>query len=329
MDREQLEPGEEAYAQLRLEEKVVCKRGDKFILRFYSPMFTIGGGTVLESNAFKKKRFEKNLLEELKIKESGSSKEILEKIIHTKGNDFPSLRDISIETSMLEENLLQDAQELNKESKILLFNTAKEIYPIHEDLYIKIREELILALEEYHKKYPLRTGMPKEELRTRLLKNAAPKVGDKILQNYIEENVIEQYEDTIRLKCFIPSYSNEQQRIKSYIMERLLTDEFLPLRKDDIASIIKADKSEVDEVLNALISNKEIIKITEEISILTQSFDKSLKLLREFLDEHDSISVGEYRDILGTNRKIAIGLLEFFDQLKITKRDGEKRTLIK
>jgi selenocysteine-specific elongation factor len=329
LDKEELKPGEEAYAQLRLEETTVSKRGDKFILRFYSPMFTIGGGTVLEPNASKKKRFDKNILEELKIKESGSTVEILEKIIFEKRNEFLSLKDISIETSMLEANVIHDTEILVKENKILLFYTGKDIYPIHKDFCEQIKEALVLEIGKYHEKYPLRLGMPKEELRGRLLKNVNSKVADKLFQKYVEENVIEQTEELIKLKGFYPSYTKEQQRIKSYIMEQLLKDEFLPPKKEDIASSTKVDKLEVDEVFNALILNKEIIKINEEVYLNTQSFDKSLKLLNKFISEHDGISVGEYRDILGTNRKVAIGLLEFFDLLKITKRDGEKRTLIK
>lgn len=329
LDRERLEPGEEAYAQLRLEEKVVSKRGDKFILRFYSPMFTIGGGTILEPNAIKKKRFDEDAYEELSIKESGSSKDILEKIIHTKGISFPSLKEISIETSMLEDNLIVDAEILNKEFKIILFNTSKEIYPIHIDHYNKMKESLIYELEQYHNKYPLRCGMPKEEMRNKLLNKAKSKVADQIIQGFIEDSLIEQNGDTIKLKNFITSYTKDQQIIRDYLIERLTKDEFLPPKKDDIASSTMANKEDIDEVFNALVLNDEIIKINDEVYMLKESFDKSLKLLKEYLIEHNSITVGEYRDILGTNRKVSISLLEFFDQLKITKRDGEKRALIK
>lgn len=84
LDKDELHPGEEAYAQLRLEEKIVAKRGDRFILRFYSPMFTIGGGEILDPNPDKKKRFDDDSIEELMILETGSPKHILEEIIKNK-----------------------------------------------------------------------------------------------------------------------------------------------------------------------------------------------------------------------------------------------------
>lgn len=94
-----------------MEEEIVAKRGDPFILRFYSPMFTIGGGgQVLESNPTKKKRFDKEALEELRIKEKGESIDIIENIILDKSYTFPTLKEISTSTAMLEDRVKADVK---------------------------------------------------------------------------------------------------------------------------------------------------------------------------------------------------------------------------
>lgn len=326
LDKEELRPGEEAYAQLRLEEKIASKRGDRFILRFYSPMFTIGGGEVLEPNADKKKRFDDIAIEELQIKETGSSKDILEKIILSKNSEFPSLKEISIHTSMLEENILKDIKILEDEGKILLFTLTKDLYPIHIDYLNHIKNKIIEAIKTYHEKYSLRQGISKEEIRSKIFGNSKSKLADQILQNLLDTKFIDQTNDLLKINGFVPSYTKEQQRIKDVILKS--TDYLLP-RKEDVLLQLQASKEDVDEVYSSMITNKDIIKINDEVYLTTDKYENALELLKKYLITNDGITIGEYRDLLGANRKVSLGILEHLDQLKITKRDGEKRTLIK
>src|SRR5699024_7544004 len=134
-------PGESTYAQLRLEEKVVAKRGDRFVLRYYSPMFTIGGGEILEANPTKKKRYDKRALEELKIKDKEDYSDIIERIILDKSSEFPTLKDISIYTVKPEEGIKKEIEKLKKENKVIVFNLSKDMHIIHIDYFNKIRDE--------------------------------------------------------------------------------------------------------------------------------------------------------------------------------------------
>lgn len=327
LDREELKPGEEAYVQLRLEEKIVSKRGDRFILRFYSPMFTIGGGTVLETNPDKKKRFDPKVIEELKIKESGSSEDIIEKMIQKKGSSFLSVKELSREGAMLEENINQDINTLKESGKILLYTVTKDSYPIHIDYFNLIKENIVDLVNDYHKKYPLRLGISKEEIRSKILGKAKPKVADMIIQDILDLDVLYQKDDLLGIKGFEPSYTDSQKRIMNLLMDKLKNEEYLPPRKEDIAAELSLDKEDIDEVLNYLYTSKEIVKINEEVFLLTESYNKAIEELRVFLKDSGEIAIGDYRDLLKTNRKVAIGLLEHFDGLKITKRVGEKRSL--
>ena len=328
LDKEELKPSEEAFAQLRLEERLVSKRGDRFILRFYSPMFTIGGGEILDPNPEKKKRFDMDAIEDLKIKELGSSTDILEKMILSKNREFPSLKELSTETSMLEEKINNDIQILVNECKVLLYTFTKDSYPIHIDFFNNLKNSILEEIRIYHEKYPLRLGISKEEIRSRILGKAKAKVADKILQSLQRLEVIDQTNDLFKLKDFTPTYTKEQQRIKTTIMDKLSMDEYLPPRKEDIASQLQVNKEDVEEVLSSLFINGDLIKINDEIFLFSKSYEKSIELLREYITENKTISIAEFRDLLITNRKVALGLLEYLDQLKITKRDGEKRTLI-
>lgn len=326
LDKEELMPGEEAYAQLRLEEEIVCKRNDRFILRFYSPMFTVGGGLVLEPNAEKKKRFNQAAIEELKVKELGNTKDILEKLIISKSKEIPSLKEISVYASMLEESILKDVEELVKEGKIIAFNVSKDIYPIHIDTFKQIKAKIQEEIKSYHNRYPLRLGISKEEIRSKVFESIKPKLADLIIQNLLDSNYIVQNKDLLSEFGYIPKYSNQQLKVKNEILNS--SDYSLP-RKEDLTEKHQISKEDIEELFSSLILNKEIIKISDDVFLSQESYDKALEQLKEHLRDKGSISIGEFRDLLNTNRKVALGILEYLDQLKVTKRDGERRTLIK
>lgn len=327
LDRDVLNPGEEAYAQLRLEEEIVAKRGDRFILRFYSPMFTIGGGQVLEPNATKRKRFDKEVLEELRIKEEGESVDIIEKIILDKSPIFPTLKEISIFTAMLEDKVRKEVEKLVQENKIIQFNLTKDLHLIHIQYFDQLKNNIIEELKEFHEKQPLKMGMPKEEIRSKFLKNAKPKVGDRFIDLLIEKGYIEQHKENICIKGFQIEYSSSQLRIKEEIIENYVMNEFLPPKRDELYEKIQGEKEEIDQVLNSLINRDEIIRLDDEILIYRSTYAEALEILKQYIEKNGSITVAEYRDELKTNRKVALSLLEHFDQLKITKRDGDRRVL--
>lgn len=325
LDKDELMPGEEAYAQLRLEEEIVCKRNDKFILRFYSPMYTVGGGVVLEPNAEKKKRFNQAAIEELKVKEIGDSKAILEKLIKSKSKDLPSLKEISVYASMHDESITKDIEELSKEGKIILFNVSKDVFPVHIDSFNQIKTRVEEEIKYYHDKYPLRLGISKEEIRSKVFENTKQKLADLIIQNLLDSSCIVQNKDLLSIFGYEPKYTNKQMKVKDEILSSY--DYSLP-KKEELSEKYQMTKEDIDELFSSLILNKDIIKISDDVFLTQESFEKALDKLRQYLIDKGSLSIGEFRDLLNTNRKVALGILEYLDQLKITKRDGERRTLI-
>ena len=325
LDREYLSPGETGYAQLRLEEPTVAKRGDRFILRFYSPMFTIGGGEILEPNPSKKKRFEKSSIEELRIKEKGNTKEILEKIIKDNSHSFPTIKDISVDTVMNEEEVIREIKRLEEEGKIICIPQLKEIYVIHVEYLNKLESAIEEELKKFHNKKPLKPGISKEEIRNKFFKSAKPKLAESIFNLLFERGKMKQNNDTISLKDFHIVYSKEQEEIANNIKQIYTLDEFMPPKYEEIVSKISANENEISQVYESLIDNGEIINIGEGIYLLKETYDSALKMLIDYLDENESITASKYRDLLNTNRKVSIGLLECFDKDKVTKRIDDKR----
>lgn len=329
LDREVLEPGEEAYAQLRLEEETVAKRGDRFILRFYSPMFTVGGGEVLEPNPSKRKRFDEDSLEELTIKDQGDLSDIIEHIVEEGSKSFLSLKEISKTASMLEATLEDETRKLENEGKIVSFRLSKDIYPIHNNILLGLEDKIKNELEIFHVRYPIRNGIAKEELRSRFLSKAKPRLAEEILDHIVVGGSIRQNRDIISLSGFEPKLNDKQESLKRWILESFEKAGFMPPKQEDLYESSLGSNEETDELLMYLIGTGELTKISEEIYLLPSSLVKARNALDDLMKEAGSISVGGYRDILGTNRKVAIGILEYFDQLKVTRRSGENRVLYK
>lgn len=327
LDKEILNPGEEAYAQLRLEEEVVAKREDRFIIRFYSPMFTIGGGIILEPNPNKKKAMNDDAIEELKVKEHGSQEEIIENIIKEKSQEFLSLKELAAITSILEDNLAVEVDKLKEKDKVISFNLTKDTYIIHMDFYDDIKEKIISEIQDYHTSYPLRLGVSKEEIRGKYLKNAPNKLGELFIQSLIDRGVLAQELEILSLKEFKIEYNQEQLIIKNDIIKILQEKQYLIPKFDEIVDQLQYNKEDVKEVFKSLINKGDIIRLDEEVFILKDLFLKAKDQLINFINENGSIRVAEFRDLLATNRKIALALLESFDQQGITKREDNIRTL--
>ncbi|MGO1469934.1 MAG: selenocysteine-specific translation elongation factor, partial [Tissierella sp.] len=329
LDRDVLNPGENAFAQLRLEEEIVAKRGDRFIIRFYSPMFTIGGGEVVETNPKKHKRFDNELINRLEIKSEGNEEEILEQIILDKSSEFPSLQELISYTSMVEDILKEKIKDLIAKEKIMQFSLTKDIYIIHKDFFNTLIDSIEEELNDFHLKYPLKNGMSKEEIRSKFLNNAPTKLGESVLDRFIELNYLEQDKEYIRLKSFEISLNKEQENIKEKIIKSMEDNGYNPLKTEAMIEELSIDKENFYQVFNYLVNIGEIIKLDESIFLYRKDVDLAINKLVEYINKNTSISIGEFRDLLDSNRKVSIALLEYTDENKVTIRNENERTLYK
>ncbi len=159
LDKEEIGPGESGYVQLRLEEEIALRRGDKFIVRFYSPMETIGGGVVLEPNPTKKKRFHQETIEELERKESGSSEDIIDMHIHNSKDAMMTVAELAKITALSLDEVTEDVKSLEDQGMIKVFHMKKDSYTWHSSNDKAFQTELVEKLSDYHEKHPYRYGM--------------------------------------------------------------------------------------------------------------------------------------------------------------------------
>lgn len=324
LDRDELTPGESCYAQLRLEEEIAVRRRDKFIVRFYSPLETIGGGEIIEPLPLKRKRFDENLIEELKIKEKGTGADVIEKII----KDTKYLLSVSglAKTTALTETEVQDNIEiLEQEEKITLFKVKNDMYVWHKSFEIEIEEKLEKYLFNYHKENKYATGAKKSEIKSKFFPNLKQLLFDVIIQAFVEKGLIKQSDEFISLNYFTIEYDEDYRKIKERALKILDEVKFEFLKIDELAE--KINHPMTDDVLSLMLTEKDLVRINDLVTT-RELYEEAKNILVEFLNKNKKISAAQYRDLINTNRKTAIALLEHFDMLKLTKRIENDRILL-
>lgn len=326
LDRDELSPGESCYAQLRLEEEIAVRRGDRFIIRFYSPMETIGGGEIIEPVQTKKKRFDEDLIEELKIKEKGSNTDVIEKIIKENSKIIPSISEIAKITALSEEEIKKNMEILEEQDKISIFRLKNDTYTYHKDYGRDFETKLDKYIFVFHEENKYKKGVKKSEIKSKFFSKIKQPVFDSLIQAMLEREIIKLDGEFVSLSYFKIKYDENYINAEKEVLNILDRAKFDFIKPDELMSMsFKNIKTE--DLLSLMISDKKIIKINDECIISQKIYDNAKYILVQFIKINEKITAAEYRDLLDTNRKNAIILLEHFDQIKVTKRSGNDRIL--
>lgn len=319
LNEDEIQYGESGYAQLRLEEKIVAKKGDRFIIRSYSPMDTIGGGVIIDTAPKKHKIYDESVIEALKIKEKGELKDILEEYLKLNLSNYITLKELVSYTGEKEEYVKEGLNALIDENKVFCVNK----YYLHISHYQKLKEKIIDILTKYHKQYRLRNGILKEELRSKVDNSLKVKDMDVILNKMAEEKDIKVQDNLVSNYDFEVKFNQKQLSIKKEIEDKSRKNGLNSLMtKDDICNKNKF----YEEVLEAL-TGETIQKLDDAYYIDKKVYENIKKDLLEYLNKNKEITVAQFRDITKSNRKISIVMLEHFDRNRITKRVEDKRIL--
>lgn len=318
LDRDSVGAGESCYAQLRLEEEIAVKTGDRFVLRFYSPVETIGGGVILDSNPFKHKRNDAAVLESLKLKEGGSDREKISAALRDYSARFETLDFLQIQTGIPKE---QFDQQINKLIKDKVAFCVSDNVVIHTDYLNRLKDSAVKLLESYHKENPLREGMKKDEFRNKLIKYEDISVVDKITDSLVNRKVLKYVNNCVALADFEVQQDNNQQEIENAFLQ----GGFSPESPDQIAARFPKVKN-FKQVLESLVNTGKLVRVEEKILLHADYYNKALTLAKEHVDQNGQITLAEMRDLMGASRKFAVAVLEYWDKRGITKKVGDART---
>ena len=321
LDKEQIGPGEEGLVQLRLEEEIAVKRGDRFVVRFYSPMETIGGGIVLEPNPVRKKRFDAQAIEELKKKESGSLGDVMELQIKEHGDTMITLAELAKVMAHSVDELKEYLEELEESGTIFVLPMKKDTYLWHRDSEFAVRQKIEETLQKYHSEHPYRYGMKKAEIHNTFLKKIKPNIFDAYIERMTEENVYGRREEYLSL----PGY--EVPKDAMYLQtEKLIEDTFEKAGYDFVRfseiDFGKIPRQTAEDVVLMMIDEGKVLRINEEMFTMKHLMDEAKEKIQNHLKEENLITIAQVRDMFSTSRKSAKPILEYMDSIKVTKKTG-------
>jgi selenocysteine-specific elongation factor len=318
--KKELLPGEISTAQIRFDEDISAKFGDRFIVRFYSPLETIGGGRIIDPSAVKHKTNSEVAMQSSAVKSRDDLNEIIyefirEKTVVVEKNDLYRL--FSMEISTLEGilNQLVDSERIR-----CYDDNRKELYMTSEN-YEKIKTEVLNKVEEYQDKFNLKPGINKETLVSSISFDLDASLFNRVLKDMEKDEFIEVNNEFLKIYGYEPELTASQKSILERVL-KLLNSEDMIVKKDVIA---KEDKD--FSILDYLQSNETVSVLNNEYVVRIEYMDVIKDKTSEYIRSNGSIAVAEIRDLLSTNRNKAVVILEYLDSIKFTKRMDNDRIL--
>jgi selenocysteine-specific elongation factor len=322
--KEELMPGEEAYVQYRLESPLVAVYGDRYILRSYSPMTTIGGGVILDTHPRKHKQHQVYILESLEKRHAGDPRELLLLTIEEKGIPLGE-RDLLLLAEITESRFERALSELVSSGRLLELPSEGQTYFSPPGLLDGLLEELARLVSEMHEANPLKPGVDKEAVRARMKASPPQDAFEAIVRTAVARGAIEIEGGRLRLKGKGRTLSEKELEQKEALRKAIVDAAFNPPLFKELLQSQGLDKSKLRDLLKILMEEGSIEQVSPDFFLGKGRLDEAEARITAFLGEHGKLAVSDLRYMLGASRKYAIPLLEHFDRKRITRREGDHR----
>lgn len=318
LDGEQIAPGGDGWVQLRLERPVAVQRGDRCIVRVPSPSITVGGGVIVDPHPRRHRRFRADVLQTLETRRRGTPADLLLEAMGT----APAEWSAAVRASGLDlQTALAAWAELHAPQRVI--NLAGDGAPdnsafvVSADAWRTLLDMITKALQAYYERWPLRVGMSREELRSKLHLPSA-RAFDLVLRRAEAEQQIATGDSTVRVPQWTPQLSAAQQQQARALLDQLAATPFMPPPKaewDVLGS----------ELLNYLAESGQIVRVSADVIFAAAPYHKLVEWTVHTLATAGDVTVAGLRDQFGTSRKYALAFLEQLDERKITRRSGDVR----
>ena len=314
LDEQELGPGESGWAQLHLQYPIAAVKGDLFVIR--SHQGTLGGGEVIETLARRHKRFSEPVVERLSVLAEGRPEEVLLKALESM--EPSSLRKVVGESGIAAEDVAPALESLLDRDAVTALGNGRVmdgtvLYSGRG--WAAVMSKSRAALESYHKQHPLRTGLPKEELRSRL--GLGGQVFGKVIEKLVEDGALVEEGSAVRLPEHSRVLSAKQQAEVDRYLAALDAQPFSP----------PTDLGISGELVAGLVDEGRVVRVNQDVVFSAGAYKEMRDRIVEETKLVGKINVGKVRDMLDTSRKYALALMEYLDQQRITRRVGDDRVL--
>ena len=315
-----LPPGSTGWLQLEIQDPVVAVRGDRYILRRPSPSETLGGGVILDPQpGMRHKRFDEQVLERLETLTEGDPKDIMVQILNREGVMFWG--DLIQNSRVDDEQAAEILEELSTQDVILTFGKvgSKGKRVALQRTWDRLLSDLVKQIESYHQAYPLRPGMPLEELKSQ--SGLVDDLFREAVGQQIKAGLVTQSGPNIRKSDFEVRFSETQEKLIQGLLEQFSANPTQPPSVADCKAAVG------EEVYQALVALERLTQISPDVVFSPDAYQKMVETLLKQLGKEGTITVAQTRDMFGSSRKYMLAFLEDLDKRGITVREGDVRRL--
>ena len=318
LDRDEMLPGESVLAQFHLDSPLVAHRQDRFIVRSYSPMTTIGGGQIIDPAPVKHKRFRAEVMHALKELESGEGSFIVQKLAELGCVKLKELEQTSglgrDRITALLENLVEADQVSRVGDQWVTVETARAWQRV-----------LVETVANYHRDNALQPGIFHATLKATLPAKVAPKAFEQLLGDLISDGQLVQRGEWVACTDFTPTPTAQQSQLLQKL-EKVYLDAGVEAKgRVDMLALAKVPDAQVESLLAFLFANGTLVRLNEDSLLHREAYLKAVAALKVHFAGNETLTLAEFRDLIGSARKLTQAILELFDSLKYTMRKGDER----
>jgi len=311
LEKDKLEPGDNAWVQLTLSGPVAAVKGDRFIIR--SPIETLGGGAIIDPHPSWHRRFRPAVFQSLEAKEKGTAEEVIMVTLEAKQPLEQAVLLARCELPLSEAQTAIEA--LVQQKKVVGIGQGESSLFYTGPGWERLRERAAAIVQDYHRRFPVRAGMPKAELANKL-KLTAPYFAS-ALQSLSREGVLVEEGTVVRHASYRIHLAQEQQSRVDAFLHSLARNPYAP----------PSDLLPGPDLLNLLVEQRRVVKVSDGVIFAASAYDEMVVKITAYIKERGKVTLAEVRDMLGTSRKYAQAILEHLDEKGITRRVGDERVL--
>lgn len=328
LESDELHPGGSAPVQIRLDAPVSLIKDDRFVIRSYSPIRTIGGGHILNPIPAKHKRFREDVIEGLKGLVDAPSETVIASHIKASGYSGIPYTDIRIMANMPEKQLNRQLQDLLSKKTIIQTDKENRLF-IHGDNFDRLKGEIAGSLDDFHAANPIKAGMVKEELKSKLPSTLSVRLFNLAVNQMIKEEGVVLEDDLIRLKSHSVSLGVSQSDVMDQISDAYREGGLQPPYFKELSKTLDIDAGQAKDVLQLLTDEGRVVKVKEDLYFDADALGGLRERLVAFLGANEEITTPQFKEMTGVSRKFVIPLAEYFDDTHVTIRIGDIRKLRK
>jgi selenocysteine-specific elongation factor len=331
LEDKEMKPGATGFVQLRLSEPGLFVPGDRFIIRQFSPVTTIGGGAVLDNAPPNHRPGDPGTLESLRTLEHGEPEARVELLAQRAGEATPT--DLAARTGWNPADVLRVAKSLANQKRLVLLGQPPSLL-VHAAHFERLARLLMEQLGKFHVANPLVTGLPKEELRSKLITGRvahsipSPALHNALLQSLTSQGKIDVQGEMVRLGGRTIQLSAEELAARDQIAAAFEKAGLAVPNAREVLATLRLDRPRAEKLLRLLVKEDILRKVTEDLIFHQSALRKLREIVARRKAQNNHLGVTDFKELTGLSRKYAIPLLEYLDRERVTRREGDGRIIL-